>query len=395
MPDSGDTGEPPPPYSQEPPTPFDRTWPPRPGEIRTVEPLPPPESGTTAPPPTPYRQEPPVPFDRTPLPRPREIRTTDTQPYRQEPPVPFDRTPLPRPGEIRTTDTQPYRQEPPVPFRPFQWFSRPAPSSELAPLPEQEPRRPASQPTAPASNLLDRVIANQSRAVLVNTLASRLDAQPTIVKGTAVGHSLAMVNSVPAQTTETAPVAGRTATYVNVGRAARAIYKPEIQSPAAQKVSSATDAAPDTTLPAASPTKRINLIYPLLGSGTLASDLTISLDPAGYREQIAEVIDAILQDTVTIGFEQGVEPYTYNLYVIPGVIDAATLDGMTLTDLFLTGSAQNQVLRYNVEQGGWLPASDPLAFKGMHLVAADPPTQPGGFRYNTLTHHLELLVDVT
>ena len=366
MPDSGDTGEPPPPYSQEPPTPFDRTWPPRPGEIRTVEPLPPPETGTTAPPPAPYRQE---------------------------PPVPFDRTPLPRPGEIRTTDTQPYRQAPPVPFRPFRWFSRPAPVSDLAPLPERQAGQPATQPARPAGHFLDGVIANRSRAILVDALASRLDAQLAPVKGTAVGHNLAMVNSLPAQTTETAPVAGRTATYVNVGRAARAIYRPEIQPPAAQKVNRATDAEADTALPAASPTTQIHLIYPLLGSGTLASDLTISLDPAGYREQIAEVIDAILQDTVTIGFEQGIEPYTFHLYVVPGVIDAATLDGMAISDLLLIGSAQNQILRYNAEQGGWLPASEPFSFKGMHLNAGDPPTEPGGFRYNTLTYHLEVLVD--
>ena len=161
-----------------------------------------------------------------------------------------------------------------------------------------------------------------------------------------------------------------------------------------RKASSATDATTTIVLPPASPTTRINLIYPLLGSGSLASDLTITLDEIGYQATIATVLDAIMQSTVTIGYEEGTAPGTINLYIMPGDYDAATLDGLTVPELYLIGSAEGQILRYNETAGQWRTASEPLDFKGLNLSTDETPEQHGGFRYNPTTKHLEMLVEV-
>jgi hypothetical protein len=79
---------------------------------------------------------------------------------------------------------------------------------------------------------------------------------------------------------------------------------------------------------------------------------------------------------------------------MPGAIDAATLDGLTVSELYLAGNAEGQILRYNETAGQWRPASEPLDFKGLNLATDETPEQHGGFRYNPLTKHLEMLVEV-
>jgi hypothetical protein len=329
----------------------------------------------------PYQQLPPVPLDRTQLPPPAQIHTIEA------PALPDQRPPQPVPA--------PYQQEPPVPFRPLQWFSQPIMQPiDMPPLPEAEPMQPGEFPSRGRGDILGITRARVSRSNLVDALAATLDAQSTPVTGAAVGPNLAMIHGVPAQTTETAPVAGRTASYVNIGRASKAIYTPEAQTPAARKASSATDTAPAAVVQPANPATRIDVFYPLLGGGALTSDISIALDETGYRQAIAAVLDAIMQATVTIGYEEGSEPETIRLYVIPGAYDAATLDGLTVADLLLVGSAEGQIMRYNENVGQWRTASEPLSLAGVALAANNPPTQHGGFRYNPLTGHLEMLVDI-
>jgi hypothetical protein len=314
--------------------------------------------------------------------------------YQQALPVPFNPLDLPK---VATPSVEMPLLPPkgPAPFGPIQWISMPeAPPVSMPPLPESEPAQPYDLPSRGRADILGITKARIARSILVDALAATFDAQSIPVKGAAIGPNLALVNGVPAQTTETSPIAGRTATYTNIGRASMAIYAPEVQTPAAQKVNSATDATPTIVLPPASPTTRINVIYPLLGSGSLASDLTLALDEIGYRATIAAVLDAIMQSTVTIGYEEGAAPGAINLYVMPGAIDAATLDGLTVSELYLAGNAEGQILRYNETAGQWRPASEPLDFKGLNLATDETPEQHGGFRYNPLTKHLEMLVEV-
>lgn len=314
--------------------------------------------------------------------------------YQQAPPVPFNPADLlAKPGQA-LPDLPQYQQAPPAPLRPLQWVSAPIMQPiDMPPLPEAAPYESSAFPSAGRGDILSITQARVARSTLVDTLASTLDAQSAPVRGAAIGNNVAMINGVPAQTTEAAPVPGRIATYTNIGRTCKAIYAPEAQTPAAQKINSATDTAADTRLPAASPTTRINVVYPLLGGGALTSDITIALDQDGYREQIAAVLDALLQTTATIGYEAGEEPNTFHLYVIPGTVDAATLDGLTAQDLQLIGTADNQILRYNARDGIWQPASEPLALKGATLTANNQPTFEGEIRYNPLTGHLEMLVE--
>ena len=309
--------------------------------------------------------------------------------YQQAPPVPFN--PLDLPKVSTPTVSMPLLpQKGPVPFGPIQWMAMPTPQPVSLPsLPESEPVQQYDPPSSGRGDILGITKARVSRSILMDALAATFDAQSIPVKGAAIGPNLALVNGVPAQTTEISPIAGRTATYTNIGRASMAVYAPEVQTPAAQKVNSATAATPTIVLPPASPTTRINVIYPLLGGGALSADLTIVIDEIGYQATIAAVLDAIMQSTVTIGYEEGAAPNTINLYVMPGTIDAATLDGLTVPELRLIGSAGGQILRYNETEAQWRPASEPLDFKGLNLSTDEPPDQHGGFRYNPLTKHLE------
>ena len=107
-------------------------------------------------------------------------------------------------------------------------------------------------------------------------------------------------------------------------------------------------------MPPASPITRINVIYPLLGGGSLSSDISIALDDAGYTvlvatdgatalQRVERVIpDAVLLDACMPGMD-GFETCR-RLKQAPGM--------RTVPVIFMTGLAETERLVEGLSAGG-------------------------------------------
>jgi len=247
-------------------------------------------------------------------------------------------------------------------------------------------------------SIIDVVASRVSRDLTRTKLTNTFKAQPTTASGLVLGKQLAMINGTPTTTTlDDDDLTQTVVEFSNIGRPAMAVWAPGTGAGAVQSSSGSSGGGGTAISSPYVPTnRRVNTVLPLQGGGDLGTgDLTLSL---AANSVTAETLAAVIVPSDTVDTEIVDDKLEFN--VIPGAIDADTLDGYHAADIMAAvnqwpdGTITGDVLRWDANAEEWVVEHEPIALAGVIMAPQASMTEvEGATYYNATAKHLLVYTD--